>query len=170
MGRDFLTRRVKVISKCLLAATPTRGSATKYQNKNKSWRKDYVDVLLVRVRFSTNLQSILTSFTDPPGPTFFSYTPNGRKLVTVGGNGAFRVFDHLSADEPAIIDVSTEDHLAVAARNEFFVVGSEDGSVTKYSLATNAMEDVLVRCSLPIRDVAISPDGQWCAVASEYVD
>lgn len=129
-----------------------------------------MDVLLVRVRLSTHLQSILTSFTDPPGPTFFSYTPNGRKLVTVGGNGAFRVFDHLSADEPAIIDVSTEDHLAVVARNDFFVVGSEDGSVTKYSLATNAMEDVLVRCSLPIRDVAISPDGQWCAVASEYVD
>ncbi|KAL1584757.1 hypothetical protein WHR41_06925 [Cladosporium halotolerans] len=106
----------------------------------------------------------------PPGPTFFSYTPNGRKLVTVGGNGAFRVFEHLSADEPAIIDVSTEDHLAVAARNDFFVVGSEDGSVTKYSLATNSLDEVLVRCSLPIRDVDISPDGQWCAVASDELE
>lgn len=109
----------------------------------------------------------LTFLQDPPGPTFFSYTPNGKKLVTVGGNGAIRIFDHLSADEPAIIDVSTEDHLAVAARNDFFVVGCEDGSVTKYSLATNSMDEILVRCSLPVRDVAISPDGQWCAVASE---
>jgi chromosome transmission fidelity protein 4 len=106
---------------------------------------------------------------DPPGPTFFSYTPNGKKLITAGGNGALRVFEHLSTDEPAIIDVSTEDHLALAARNEFFVVGSEDGSVTKYSLATNSMDEVLVQCSLPVRDVALSPDGQWCAVASECV-
>lgn len=108
-------------------------------------------------------------YEDPPGPTFFSYTPNGKKLITAGGNGALRVFEHLSTDEPAIIDVSTEDHLALAARNDFFVVGSEDGSVTKYSLATNSMDEVLVRCSLPVRDVALSPDGQWCAVASEYV-
>jgi len=106
---------------------------------------------------------------DPPGPTFFSYTPNGKKLITAGGNGALRVFEHLSTDEPAIIDVSTEDHLALAARNDFFVVGSEDGSVTKYSLATNSMDEVLVRCSLPVRDVALSPDGHWCAVASECV-
>ena len=108
-------------------------------------------------------------YEDPPGPTFFSYTPNGKKLITAGGNGALRVFEHLSTDEPAIIDVSTEDHLALAARNDFFVVGSEDGSVTKYSLATNSMDEVLVRCSLPVRDVALSPDGQWCAVASECV-
>ena len=119
---------------------------------------------------ATSITAILTNkYQDPPGPTFFSYTPNGKKLITAGGNGALRVFEHLSADEPAIIDVSTEDHLALAARNDFFVVGSEDGSVTKYSLATNSMDEVLVRCSLPVRDVALSPDGQWCAVASEYV-
>jgi chromosome transmission fidelity protein 4 len=89
--------------------------------------------------------------------------------VTVGPNGAFRVFQHGSDDEPAIIDVTTDSHLAIAAKNDFFVVGAEDGTVTKYSLRTNSMEEILVRCSMPIRDVALSPDGQWCAVASEYV-
>lgn len=89
--------------------------------------------------------------------------------MTVGPNGAFRVFQHGSDDEPAIIDVTTDSHLAVAAKNDFFVVGAEDGSVTKYSLRTNSMEEILVRCSMPIRDVALSPDGLWCAVASEYV-
>ena len=29
------------------------------------------------------------------------------------------------------------------------------------------MENMLVRCSLPVRDLALSPDGKWVAVASE---
>lgn len=33
----------------------------------------------------------------------------------------------------------------------------------------NKLEDILVRTSLPVRDVALSPDGAWVAVASEYV-
>jgi WD40 repeat protein len=134
-----------------------------------TWLPDYEDVLLVSFWSSKIADDLANEDQDPPGPTFFSYTPNGQKLITAGGNGALRVFEHLSTDEPAIIDVSTEDHLALAARNDFFVVGSEDGSVTKYSLATNSMDEVLVRCSLPVRDVALSPDGQWCAVASECV-
>lgn len=54
-------------------------------------------------------------------------------------------------------------------QNDFFITGSEDGSVCKFSLETNALDEVLVRCSLPIRDLALSPDGEWVAVASEYV-
>lgn len=54
-------------------------------------------------------------------------------------------------------------------QNDFFVVGSEDGTVTKYSLHTNSLDEVLTRCTLPIRDLAVSPDGNWVAVASEYV-
>ncbi|OQN99604.1 hypothetical protein B0A48_14746 [Cryoendolithus antarcticus] len=105
-----------------------------------------------------------------PGPTFCSYIPNGGKLVTVGPNSAFRIFQHGSNDEPAIIDVPTDSHLAVAAKNDFFVAGAEDGSVTKYSLATNAMDQILVRCTMPIRDLALSPDGLWCAVASDELE
>ena len=87
----------------------------------------------------------------------------------MGSNGALRIFQHGSDDEPAIIDVVTESHLAVVATNDFFLVGAEDGSVTKYSLLTKAMEMILVRCTLPVRDIALSPDGLWAAVASEYV-
>lgn len=89
--------------------------------------------------------------------------------MTVGLNGAIRIFQHGSDDEPAIIDVVTDNHFAVAATNDFFVVGAEDGSVTKYSLLTNSMEEILLRCTLPVRDIALSPDGLWAAVASEYV-
>src|SRR4051812_49459363 len=30
-----------------------------------------------------------------------------------------------------------------------------------------SFDKFLMRCSLPVRDVAISPNGQWCAVASD---
>lgn len=67
------------------------------------------------------------------------------------------------------IDVVQDSHTAVAATDKFFLTGSEDGSVCKYSLSTFALEEVLVRSTLPIRDISISPDGLWAAVASEYV-
>ena len=104
---------------------------------------------------------------DAPGPTFFSYTPDGKHLVTAGLNGAVRIFEHGSDDEPAIIDVPTENHLAAVAANGFFIIGSESGEVTKYSLVTKRMGEILVRCTAPVRDLALSPDGQWVAVASE---
>ncbi|EGP84150.1 uncharacterized protein MYCGRDRAFT_96135 [Zymoseptoria tritici IPO323] len=105
-----------------------------------------------------------------PGPTYFSYTPNGKKLVTAGLNGAVRIFDHGSDDEPAIIDVSSENHLAVVATNDFFVIATEEGEVVKYSLVTKKMEEILTRCTGAVRDLAISPDGQWVAVASDELE
>ena len=81
-----------------------------------------------------------------------------------------RIFQHGSEDEPHNIDVTGENHTAIAATNDFFIVGAEDGSVTKYSLLTNSMEEILVRCSLPIRDLAISRDGEWVAVASDELE
>ncbi|KAI7091077.1 WD40 repeat-like protein, partial [Hortaea werneckii] len=105
-----------------------------------------------------------------PGPAYLAYTPNGRKLITVGTNSAIRIFKHGSDDEPAIIDVLTENHTAVVATNEFFVVGAEDGTVTKYSLISNSMEQLLTRCSLPVRDITLSNDGEWVAVASDELE
>jgi chromosome transmission fidelity protein 4 len=54
-------------------------------------------------------------------------------------------------------------------QNGFFITGSEDGTVSKYTLDGNKFEEILERATLPIRDVALSPDGNWIAVASEYV-
>lgn len=52
-------------------------------------------------------------------------------------------------------------------QNGFFIAGSEDGTVCKYSLEDNKLQDIIVRTSLPVRDIALSPDGNWVAVASE---
>ncbi|KAK7514923.1 WD40-repeat-containing domain protein [Phyllosticta citriasiana] len=103
----------------------------------------------------------------PPGPTFLAYTPNGRKLITVGLNNAIRVFQTGSDDEPTNIDNAQDSNTAVAAANNFFVTGSEDGTVCKYSLETNSLDGVLVRSTLPVREIALSPDGNWAAVASD---
>ncbi|KAL1306528.1 hypothetical protein AAFC00_005219 [Neodothiora populina] len=102
-----------------------------------------------------------------PGPTYLAYTPDGRQLITVGLNNVIRVFTTGSDAEPVNIDVQQDAHTAVAAANSFFVAGSEDGSVCKYSLSSNALDEVLVRSTLPVRDVALSPDGQWVAVATD---
>jgi len=57
--------------------------------------------------------------------------------------------------------------LLTILQNEFFVAGSEDGTVSMYLMNSMAFEKFLVRCALPVRDVALSPDGVWCAVASD---
>ncbi|KAK4504754.1 hypothetical protein PRZ48_002716 [Zasmidium cellare] len=105
-----------------------------------------------------------------PGNTYFSYTPNGRKLVTAGINGAIRIFEHGSDGEPDIIDVQHDVHTAVAATNDSFVVGCDNGEVYKYNLTTKRMDEMLTRCTGRINDLAISPDGKWVAVASEELE
>lgn len=101
------------------------------------------------------------------GPTHISYTPDGTKLVSIGSNNLFRVYKTGFDGEPTNIDDAQEQNLAVDSTNEFFVTGAEDGTVSKWSLETMSFDKFLMRCSLPIRDVELSPDGKWCAVSSD---
>ncbi|KAI9816363.1 MAG: hypothetical protein M1832_005120 [Thelocarpon impressellum] len=102
-----------------------------------------------------------------PGPTYLTYTPDGTRLITAGSNNAIRIYSTGSDGEPVNVDDCQESNTAVVATNDFFITGSEDGTVCVYSLETCALDKVLVRCTLPVRDVALSPDGQWAAVASD---
>ncbi|KAF2734042.1 DNA polymerase alpha accessory factor Mcl1 [Polyplosphaeria fusca] len=102
-----------------------------------------------------------------PGSTYLAYTPNGKKLITVGVDNFCRIFSTGSDDEPVTVDDCQENNTAIASTNGFFVAGSEDGTVSQYSLENNKLEKILVRTSLPVRDVALSPDGNWVAVASD---
>jgi chromosome transmission fidelity protein 4 len=101
------------------------------------------------------------------GPTRCAYTPDGTRLVTVGSNNTIRLYKTGFDGEPTNIDDCQEQNVAVATTNDFFVAGSEDGTVSLYSLETSSFDKFLLRCSLPVRDVALSPDGTWCAVASD---
>ncbi|KAH0537162.1 hypothetical protein FGG08_006032 [Glutinoglossum americanum] len=102
-----------------------------------------------------------------PGQTYLTYTPDGKRLITAGSNNAIRIYTTGSDGEPVNVDDCQELNTAVVATNEFFVTGSEDGAVCVYSLKTNLFDKMLVRCTLPVRDVALSPDGNWAAVASD---
>ncbi|KAK3297597.1 WD40-repeat-containing domain protein [Chaetomium fimeti] len=106
------------------------------------------------------------------GTTRCAYTPDGTRLVTVGSNNLIRLYKTGFDGEPDNIDDCQEQNLAVSAGNTFFVAGAEDGTVSYYTLAatpfaTSMFDKFLLRTSLPVRDVAISPDNKWCAVASD---
>ncbi|CAA9963641.1 DNA polymerase alpha accessory factor Mcl1 [Pyrenophora teres f. maculata] len=102
-----------------------------------------------------------------PGPTYLAYTPDGKKLVTAGVDNYCRVFTTGSDDEPVTIDDCQENNTAVVAGNGFFITGSEDGTVSRFSLESAKFEEILVRTTLPVRDVALSSDGNWIAVGSD---
>ncbi|KAL9001399.1 MAG: hypothetical protein Q9188_005479 [Gyalolechia gomerana] len=106
----------------------------------------------------------------PNGPTFLTYTPDGTKLVTAGSNNVIRVYTTGSDGEPTNIDDCQENNTALAATNDIFIVGAEDGSVCVYSLDTYLYERMLTRFTLPVRDIALSPDGLWAAVASDELE
>ena len=101
------------------------------------------------------------------GTTRCAYTPDGDRLITVGVNNTIRIYKTTGDDEPTNIDDCPENNTCVAASSDFFVVGAEDGTVSLYSIAAAKFERFLTRCPLPVRDVSISPDGQWCAIASD---
>ncbi|KAH7118016.1 chromosome segregation protein-like protein [Dendryphion nanum] len=104
-----------------------------------------------------------------PGQTSLTYTPDGKNLITVGVDNFCRIFSTGSDDEPTTLDDCQENNTAVVAGNGFFIAGSEDGTVCKYSIQGNQLGEILVRTSLPVRDVALSPDGNWVAVASDEI-
>lgn len=101
------------------------------------------------------------------GTTRCAYTYDGSRLVTVGSNNTIRLYKTGSDGEPTNIDDCQEQNVSVAAADDFFVVGSEDGTVSLYSIDKANFDRFLLRTSLPIRDVALTRDRQWCAVASD---
>ncbi len=118
------------------------------------------------------MASLITSRPRPrpahtQGPTRCAYTPDGSKLVTVGSNNTIRLYKTGFDGEPTNVDDCQEQNLTVSTSDDFFVAGSEDGTVSLYSLENNMFDRFLTRTSLPVRDVALSPDGKWCAVASD---
>ncbi|KAM7216687.1 Minichromosome loss protein 1 [Rhypophila decipiens] len=101
------------------------------------------------------------------GVTRCVYTPDGSKLVTVGSNNTIRLYKTGFDGEPDNIDDCQEQNIAVSTSNDFFVAGCEDGTVSLYTYGNNLFDRFLLRATLPVRDVALSPDHKWCAVASD---
>ncbi|KAF4125888.1 chromosome transmission fidelity protein 4 [Geosmithia morbida] len=101
------------------------------------------------------------------GVTRCGYTADGSRLVTVGSNNLIRMYRTGSDGEPENIDDCQEQNVALAAGKDMFVVGAEDGTVSLYSIETASFDKFLTRTTLPPRDVALSSDYRWCAIASD---
>ncbi|KAJ5105184.1 hypothetical protein NUU61_002531 [Penicillium alfredii] len=102
-----------------------------------------------------------------PGTTVLAYTPDGRRVITGGSNSAIRIYTVGQDGEPKTVDEGVDAHFSIGATNESFIMGAEDGTVWQYDIASGKMQNLLVRCALPVRDIAVSRDGKWAAVASD---
>jgi chromosome transmission fidelity protein 4 len=106
----------------------------------------------------------------PPGKTYLEYSPNGKRLVVAGCATHVRVFNTGDLGEPNVVDDVPGDILAVAAGDDYMILGCEDGSVTQWTLPEGPMDKMLTRCTLPVRDIALSPDEKWVAVCSDELE
>ncbi|KAI6781736.1 Minichromosome loss protein-like protein [Emericellopsis cladophorae] len=101
------------------------------------------------------------------GTTRCAYTADGSRLVTAGSNNLIRMYKTGSDGEPTNIDDCQENNVALAAASSTFVVAAEDGTVSLYSIADASFDKFVTRSTLPVKDVAMSPDGKYVAVAGD---
>ncbi|KAG9257592.1 WD40-repeat-containing domain protein [Emericellopsis atlantica] len=101
------------------------------------------------------------------GTTRCAYTADGSRLVTAGSNNLIRMYKTGSDGEPTNIDDCQENNIALAAASSTFVVAAEDGTVSLYNIADASFDKFVTRSTLPVRDVAMSPDGKYVAVAGD---
>ncbi|CAI6330295.1 unnamed protein product [Periconia digitata] len=164
------SERAKITDRPTLGAT-LRGRVASTRLGLSGNRIDQLQACLLLVVTTNNTmaspQHLRGRYAHAPGPTFLAYTPDGKKLVTAGVDSFCRIFNSRSDQEPTNVDDCEENNAAIVAGNTFFIIVAENGNISRYSLANHKFEYYLDRVSLPARDVALSPDEQWVAVASD---
>ncbi|CCJ31239.1 unnamed protein product [Pneumocystis jirovecii] len=113
------------------------------------------------------VQRLVPRYAHTSGLTRVAYSLDGVFLMTVGSNQVIRKFTVDSDDEPVTIEHHQDSITGISISNRQFATCSEDATVSLFSLKTNECLTMLTRCSLPIRDIAFSPDGDWLAVCSD---
>lgn len=107
----------------------------------------------------------------PPGKTYCQYSPDGQRLLVAGCANYARSFRTNDDDEPDVLDGIRDDTLALVVGDDYCILGTEDGAVCEYAVPSGQLKDILVRSTLPIRDIAIDPVGrEWVAVCSDEVE
>ncbi|KAG4304696.1 hypothetical protein PORY_001749 [Pneumocystis oryctolagi] len=115
------------------------------------------------------IQRLVPRYAHTSGLTRVAYSLDGVFLMTVGSNQVIRKFTVNSDDEPVTIEHHQDSITGISVSNRHFATCSEDSTVSLFSLKTNECLTMLTRCSLPIRDIAFSPDGDWLAVCSDEI-
>ena len=99
-----------------------------------------------------------------------SYSPDGKQLITSGADTLVKVFasDDFNA-EPRNIEHHEEavTTLAINAKGKFFATGTKDHMVSYFSYPAAEFQKLLVRLTVPIRQVSFDKTGRFLAVASD---
>ena len=97
---------------------PESANFGSFLHTTQLWRqcpnRGFAAVQLVRQKSRTTRYGT-DNCSDPSGPTFLTYTPNGKRLVTAGTNNVVRVYETGSDGEPTNVDDCQDNNLAVAA-------------------------------------------------------
>lgn len=102
-----------------------------------------------------------------PGSTRAVYSKDGQFIYTTGADCVVRRFRIGSDEEPLAFDPLHEDAVTgIAVSNEKIVTCSEDGTVAMFDVKGGDSEKIC-RTTLPMREITLSPDGKWAAIASE---
>ncbi|KAG5438186.1 hypothetical protein PCANB_003037 [Pneumocystis canis] len=113
------------------------------------------------------IQRLVPRYAHTSGLTKLAYSPDGMFLMTIGSNQVIRKFIVNSDDEPITIEHHQDAITDIAKKN--FATCSEDTTVSLFSLETNECLTMITRCSLPIREITFSPDGDWLAICSDEI-
>ncbi|KTW28096.1 hypothetical protein T552_01957 [Pneumocystis carinii B80] len=114
-------------------------------------------------------QRLIPRYAHTSGLTRLVYSQDGCFLITVGSNQVIRKFTVESDDEPLTTEHHQDAITGVAVSKNQFATCSEDSTVSLFSLETNECLTMLTRCSLPVREIAFSSDGEWLAVCSDEI-
>lgn len=99
-----------------------------------------------------------------------SYSPDGKQLITSGADTLVKIFDADNFNaEPRNIEHHEEaiTTLAVNAKGKFFATGTKDHMVSYFSYPAGEFQKLLVRLTVPIRQVSFDKTGRMLAVASD---
>ena len=130
---------------------------------------------------------LLTKAETEGSPAYLAYTPDGNNCFVAGESDFVRCFHISDQGEPQRVDLTSLGIFSVAAsgvrscamsfedsadskfQNSHFIVGGETGAVCRHSIEDKLLERIIVRHTSAVRDVAVSPDGDWCASTGESV-
>lgn len=145
-------------------------SSKQQESRNRERQKRKLFHCSVAMAAVSAPSRIIPSYPHAQGWTKLAYSHDGKFLITAGADQLIRKFAvDEESKEPETFEEHTEPIVAIAASRNAFASASEDCTVNLFRMQ-NSSDNVrlLTRCTLPVRDVAFSPDGEWLGVASEY--
>ncbi|KAF9934592.1 hypothetical protein FBU30_001356 [Linnemannia zychae] len=102
-----------------------------------------------------------------------AYSPDGKYIMTAGNDGqGVKIHTHTENDISVndVFDFDEETLDVLCASNDHLFAGTKTGMVKHYDLRRREMMGAVTRCDLPVRALAVSPNGRLLAIGTEAAD